>query len=68
MNAGLSALLDFLLMDGYALFVWGSLGMCALVMAAEVLWLRARRAALLRQDSGPIEKMAQIEQRRQGQS
>jgi hypothetical protein len=29
--------------------------MCALVMAAEVLWLRARRAALLRDDSSLLE-------------
>lgn len=42
----MSALMDFISMDGYALFVWGSLGMCALVMLAEVLWLRARHASL----------------------
>jgi heme exporter protein D len=37
---------DFLHMGGYALYVWGSFGMCALVIAAECLSLGARRRAL----------------------
>ena len=44
MNAGtLDALHAFLAMGGYAGYVWGSLGMCALAFALEVAWLRARR-------------------------
>ena len=59
MSDAMNALMDFAHMDGYALYVWGSLGMCALVMAAEVLWLRARGAALLRKDSSPLEQGGQ---------
>ena len=34
---------DFLAMGGYALYVWGSYGMTALVVAIELAALRARR-------------------------
>jgi heme exporter protein D len=37
---------DFVHMGGYGLYVWGSLGMCAAVMLAEMLMLKARRRAL----------------------
>ena len=37
---------DFLDMGGYGLYVWGSFGMCAAVVAAELLVLRFRRLAL----------------------
>ena len=37
---------DFAAMGGYGLYVWGSFGGCALVIAAELLSLRARRRAL----------------------
>lgn len=40
---------DFLAMGGYGLFVWGSLGMCAAVMAVEITVLKTRRLALLRE-------------------
>lgn len=40
---------DFLSMNGYALYVWGSIGMCAAVVAGELLMLRLRRRALLRE-------------------
>ena len=40
---------EFLAMGGYGLYVWGSLGMCALVFAGEMLSLRARRIALHRE-------------------
>ena len=30
---------DFWHMGGYALYVWGSLGMCAATLLIEVLWL-----------------------------
>ena len=42
-----NSLADFLAMGGYALYVWGSFGACALVMAAECLQLRLRRTELL---------------------
>ena len=42
---------EFLSMGGYGLYVWGSLGMCAAVVIAEVLMLKTRRMALWREDS-----------------
>lgn len=38
----------FFAMGGYGLYVWGAFGMTALVVAAELLQLRARRRALRR--------------------
>ncbi len=40
---------DFLAMGGYGLFVWGSLGACAVVCVAEPLLLNLKRRALLRE-------------------
>ena len=37
---------EFAAMGGYGLYVWGSFGMCALVLAGELLSLRLRRNAL----------------------
>jgi heme exporter protein D len=37
---------DFVQMGGYGLYVWGSFGMCALVLAGECLSLRWRAHAL----------------------
>jgi len=37
---------DFLHMGGYGLYVWGSFGMCALVLGAECGALMQRRRAL----------------------
>jgi heme exporter protein D len=34
---------NFLAMGGYALYVWGSYGMTALLIAVEIVALRARR-------------------------
>ena len=42
---------DFLAMGGYGLFVWGSLGMCAAVIIAEVVSLKVRRMSLAREMS-----------------
>jgi heme exporter protein D len=39
---------EFLNMGGYALYVWGSFGMAAVLMIAEPLLLRSRRKAVLR--------------------
>jgi heme exporter protein D len=37
---------SFVAMGGYAEYVWGAFGMCALVIAAECWALRARRRTL----------------------
>ena len=34
---------DFLAMGGYALYVWGSYGMTALLVVVEIMALRTRR-------------------------
>ena len=39
---------DFLAMGGYGLYVWGSFGVTALVLMAELWSLAARRRALVR--------------------
>ena len=39
---------DLLAMGGYGLYVWGSFGMCALVLSWEAISLRLRRAAVRR--------------------
>lgn len=57
-DTALGALLGWLAMGGYGLYVWGSLLMCAAVFAGELLALRAQRLALaaeLREvdDAGP---------------
>ena len=38
---------DFWHMGGYALYVWGSLGMCAATLLIEVLWLAHRQRKLI---------------------
>ena len=40
---------DFFAMGGYGLYVWGSIGMCAAVIVAELVLLKLRRASLLRE-------------------
>ena len=40
---------DFLNMGGYGLYVWGSLGMTAVVVGAECLLLRLRRHLLVQE-------------------
>jgi len=39
----------FFNMGGYAFYVWGSFGVSLVSMGVEVLWLRRRKRALLRQ-------------------
>ena len=39
---------EFLEMGGYALYVWGSFGVCALVLLLEPLVVRARFRAIVR--------------------
>jgi heme exporter protein CcmD len=43
-----SAWLVWAAMGGHGLYVWGSLGACALLMAAECWLLRLRQSQLLR--------------------
>jgi heme exporter protein D len=38
---------DFFAMGGYGLYVWGSLGVCALVCVIEPIALNLKRRALL---------------------
>jgi heme exporter protein D len=38
---------EFFAMGGYGLYVWGSFGLTAAVVAGEVLTLRARRKTIL---------------------
>jgi heme exporter protein D len=38
---------EFFLMGGYAFYVWGSVGACALAMAVEPWLIRRQRQALL---------------------
>lgn len=47
-----SSFADFVHMGGYGLYVWGSLGMCAAVLVAEMLMLKARRRALANEVNG----------------
>ena len=43
------SLSDFFAMGGYGLYVWGSLGMCAAVIIAEVMLVKARHLSLVRE-------------------
>ncbi|HXD41461.1 MAG TPA: heme exporter protein CcmD [Ramlibacter sp.] len=38
---------EFFAMGGYALYVWGSFGVCAVALALEPLLLSRRRQAIL---------------------
>lgn len=38
---------DFWAMGGYGLYVWGSLGVCLVALASEVLLLDHKRRALI---------------------
>jgi heme exporter protein D len=40
---------EFFAMGGYGLYVWGSFGLTAVVVAGEVLLLRSRRKAILQE-------------------
>ena len=42
-----SSLSDFFSMGGYGLYVWGSFGVTAVVIAGELVSLRSRRRALV---------------------
>jgi heme exporter protein D len=38
---------EFFAMGGYALYVWGSFGVCALVLILEPIFVRARYRAMV---------------------
>jgi heme exporter protein D len=42
-------MMEFLAMGGYGFYVWGAYGMTALVIAVEVIGVRARLRAAKRQ-------------------
>ena len=44
----MNAVQTFFEMGGYALYVWGSFGVTAVLMIAEPLMLRSRRKAVLK--------------------
>ena len=43
-----NSLSDFFAMGGYGFYVWGSFGLTAAVMLAEVVAIRRQRGALMR--------------------
>ncbi|MBA4211518.1 MAG: heme exporter protein CcmD [Polaromonas sp.] len=47
----MNSLGELVAMGGYGLYVWGSLGMCAAVVVAELMVIRLRRR-LLAQEAG----------------
>jgi heme exporter protein D len=49
---------EFFDMGGYALYVWGSFGVTALLMVLEPLLLRQRRRAILKR----IARMARMQE------
>lgn len=51
---------EFLAMDGHGLYVWGSLGMCAAVLVAEMALLRLRRRLLERAMQDEIDDGASV--------
>ena len=61
-----SSVSDFLAMGGYAGYVWGSVGACALAMTLEPWLLRRRRARVLgelrrlRAAPGPLRPTAPV--------
>ncbi|MDO8960362.1 MAG: heme exporter protein CcmD [Rhodocyclaceae bacterium] len=46
MNWGSPA--EFFAMGGYALYVWGSFGVCAVLMILEPILVRKRQSSILR--------------------
>lgn len=45
----MTAMLDWVRMDGYGFYIWSSYGMLALALVIELAALRGRRAAAQRQ-------------------
>ena len=57
---------EFFDMGGYALYVWGSFGMTALLMIAEPMLVRGRRRSILKRISRMVR--IKIEVRNEGQT
>jgi len=57
---------EFFDMGGYALYVWGSFGVTAFLMAIEPLMVRARRKAVLKRVSRIVRM--KIEEKHEGQA
>jgi heme exporter protein D len=55
---------DFFAMGGYALYVWGSFGVCAVAFVVEPLWVRKQRNQALqtirRQQQAEILEMEHV--------
>ncbi|MEO8856251.1 MAG: heme exporter protein CcmD [Burkholderiaceae bacterium] len=54
MGSNWSSWAQFVDMGGYGLYVWGSFGMCAVVLALELALLRVRRRALQNEAEGGL--------------
>jgi heme exporter protein D len=52
----MNSIAEFFNMGGYALYVWGSFGVTALLMALEPVLLRKRRADILKR----LDRMARM--------
>ncbi len=57
---------EFFDMGGYALYVWGSFGMTALLMIAEPMLLRGRRRSILKRISRMVRVKTEV--RNEGQT
>jgi heme exporter protein D len=51
---------EFFDMGGYALYVWGSFGMTALLMIAEPVMVRGRRRSILKRISRMVRKKTEV--------
>ena len=60
-------MMEFLSQGGYAFYVWSCYGVCALLLAAEILQLRKNRRTILAQLSR-LQRMRQAEVENEGQT
>ncbi len=51
---------EFFDMGGYALYVWGSFGMTALLMIAETVLVRGRRRSILNRISRMVRMKTEV--------
>ena len=57
----MSSVSEFFDMGGYALYVWGSFGMTALLMAIEPFVVRGRRRSLLQRISRIVRMNSEVQ-------
>ena len=62
----MSSVAEFFHMGGYALYVWGSFGVTALLMVAEPLLLKQRRQGVLKRLRRIARQHGSEEQHREG--